>query len=88
VPMTITSTAHKIKIHKDPPLAAALAVMGAAAGALAASEDVLTAAAGVVGVAAVLLSASEEVLAAASGVAGAAAVFAGSVRGRAGSRDE
>jgi hypothetical protein len=88
VPMTMTSTAHKIKIHKDPPLAAALAVVGAAAGALSASEDVLTAAAGVAGAAAVLLSASEDVLAAVSGVAGAAAGLAGSLRERAGSRDE
>jgi len=88
VPTTITSRAHKIKIHKDPPLAAALAVVGAAAGALAASEDVLPAAAGVVGVAAVLLSASEDVLAVVSGVAGPTAGFAGSLRERAGSRDE
>jgi hypothetical protein len=81
VPTTITRTAHKIKIHKEP--AAALCVAGAAAGVLAASEDEPAAASGVVGVVGVtaaLLSASAEVLATGSGVVGVAAGFAGGLR--------
>jgi hypothetical protein len=88
VPMTITSKAPKINIHKDPCRAVALLVMGAAAGVSAVSDDVLPATSGVVGATAGVLSASEDVLAATAGVVTAAAGVARSLREGAGSRDE
>jgi hypothetical protein len=91
VPMTITSTATEIKIHKDPLLVVAAGLGAAAAGVLAVSglaisEGDLPVAAGLVAAAAGVLAVSEGALAEAAGEAATAGVDSvrGCARGRVG----